>query len=46
LARASCAMANLRFALRLRLGRGGVDDSAAAQIAAALDAAALEIERS
>ncbi|QYE35456.1 PadR family transcriptional regulator [Polymorphobacter sp. PAMC 29334] len=40
------AMANLRFALKLRLGRGGVDDSAAAKIAAALDAAAAEIERS
>ena len=40
------AMANLRFALRLRLGRGGVDDVAAGRIAAALDAAAAEIERS
>ena len=40
------AMANLRFALRLRLGRGGIDDTAAAKIAAALDAAAAEIERS
>ena len=39
------AMANLRFALRLRLGRGGLDDAQAARIAAALDAAALEIER-
>lgn len=40
------AMANLRFALKLRLGRGGIDDSGAAKIAAALDAAAAEIERS
>lgn len=40
------AMANLRFALKLRLGRGGVDDTAASKIAAALDAAAAEIERS
>lgn len=40
------AMANLRFALRLRLGRGGIDDTAAGRIAAALDAAAAEIERS
>ncbi len=40
------AMANLRFALKLRLGRGRVDDEAAAKIAAALDAAAAEIERS
>lgn len=40
------AMANLRFALKLRLGRGDLDDSTAAKIAAALDAAAIEIERS
>ncbi len=40
------ASANLRFALKLRLSRGGVDDDAAAKIAAALDAAAAEIERS
>ena len=40
------AMANLRFALKLRLGRGNVDDDAATRIAAILDAAAAEIERS
>lgn len=40
------AMANLRTALKLRLGRGGIDDTRAGKIAAALDAAALEIERS
>ena len=40
------AMANLRFALKLRMGRGGLDDASAAKIAAILDAAALEIEGS
>ena len=40
------AMANLRFALKLRMGRGGLDEAGATRIAAALDAAALEIERS
>ena len=40
------AMANLRFALKLRLGRGSVDDAAASRIAAILDAAASDIERS
>ena len=40
------AMANLRFAFKLRLGRGGIDDAQAARIAAVLDAAALDIERS
>jgi len=40
------AMANLRFALKLRMGRGGLDETGAQKIAAALDAAALEIERS
>ena len=40
------AMANLRFALKLRMSRGGLDETEAAKIAAALDAAALEIERS
>ncbi len=40
------AMANLRFALKLRLGRGSVDDVAADRIAAILDAAAADIERS
>jgi DNA-binding PadR family transcriptional regulator len=39
------AMANVKFALRMRLGRGGLQDAQAAKIAAALDAAALEIER-
>ena len=39
------AMANLRFALRLRLGRGAVDVAAADKIAAILDTAAGEIER-
>lgn len=39
------AMANLKFALRLRLGRGGLNATQAAKIAAALDAAALEIEK-
>lgn len=40
------AMANLRTALKLRLSRGNIDDTRAGRIAAALDAAALEIERS
>lgn len=40
------AMANVRFALRLRLSRGELDDTTAGTIAAALDAAALAIERS
>ncbi len=40
------AKANLQFALRLRLGRGSIDDAAATRIAAILDAAAAEIERS
>ncbi len=40
------AMANLRFALKLRMGRGGLEETQASRIAAALDAAALEIERS
>lgn len=40
------AMANLRFALKLRLGRGSVDDTAATRIAAILDAAAADVERS
>lgn len=39
------AMANLRFALKLRLGRGALDDEAASKIAAILDAAAADIER-
>jgi len=39
-------MANLRVALRLRLGRGNLDEAQASRIAAALDAAAAEIERS
>ena len=39
------AMANLKFALRLRLGRGGLNAAQAGKIAAALDAAALEIEK-
>lgn len=39
------AMANLRFALKLRMGRGGLDEPQASRIAAALDAAAAEIER-
>lgn len=39
-------MANLRVALRLRLGRGNLDEAQAARITAALDAAAGEIERS
>ena len=39
------AMQNLRLALRLRLGRGGVTPDAASTIAAALDAAATAIER-
>jgi DNA-binding PadR family transcriptional regulator len=39
-------MANLRVAIRLRLGRGNLDEAQAARIAAALDAAAAEIERS
>lgn len=39
-------MANLRFALKLRMARGGLDETGAQAIAAALDAAAAEIERS
>ena len=39
------AMQNLRLALRLRLGRGGITPEAAAAIAAALDAAVTAIER-
>ena len=39
-------MANLRFALKLRLGRGSVDDAVATRIAAILDAAAADVERS
>lgn len=39
------AMANLRTALKLRLARGNIDDTRAGRIAAALDAAALEVER-
>ena len=39
-------MENLKLALRLRLRRGPVDETAAEQIAAALDAAARSIERS
>jgi DNA-binding PadR family transcriptional regulator len=45
-ARIMRAMANLRFALKLRVGRGGLEEDQATRIAAALDAAALEIERS
>jgi DNA-binding PadR family transcriptional regulator len=40
------AMENLKFALRLRLGGGEVDQTTAAAIAAALDAAAQAVERS
>jgi len=39
------AMENLRFALRLRLQRGGLDEARIAAIAASLDRAAGEIER-
>jgi hypothetical protein len=39
-------MENLKLALRLRLRRGPLEQSAAEQIAAALDAAAQAIERS
>jgi DNA-binding PadR family transcriptional regulator len=39
------ASANLKFALRLRLSRGGLTDVQAAKIAAVLDAAALDIEK-
>jgi DNA-binding PadR family transcriptional regulator len=39
------AMENLKLALRLRLRRGGMDAEAAAQVAAALDAAAQAVER-
>ncbi|MGE0829308.1 MAG: PadR family transcriptional regulator [Hyphomonadaceae bacterium] len=39
------AMENVRLALRLRLERGALSDARAAEIAAALDAAAAEIER-
>jgi len=39
-------MENLKLALRLRLRRGLVDEAAAKQIAAALDAAAQSVERS
>ena len=40
------AMGNLKLALRLRLRRGGLNAEAAAKIAAALDAAAHDVERS
>ncbi|MCG7361236.1 PadR family transcriptional regulator [Roseomonas sp. ACRSG] len=40
------AMENLKLALRLRLRGGGIDAAAAESIAAALDAAALAVERS
>ena len=39
------AMENLRLALRLRLVRGPLDDGTAREVAAALDAAALTVER-
>lgn len=39
------AMANLKFALRLRLARGGLSAAQAGKIAGALDAAALDIEK-
>ena len=39
-------MENLKLALRLRLRRGSIDEAAATQIAAALDAAAQSVERS
>jgi DNA-binding PadR family transcriptional regulator len=40
------AMENLRLAMRLRLRRGAIDQQAAEDIAAALDAAAQTVERS
>lgn len=40
------AMENLKLALRLRLRRGGLEPEVVAAIAAALDAAALTVERS
>ena len=40
------AMENLKVALRLRLRRGALDEPAAETIAAALDAAALAVEKS
>ena len=40
------AMENLKLALRLRFQRGPLDQAAAESIAAALDAAALGVERS
>lgn len=39
------AMENLKLAMRLRLKRGPIDDTAAQAIAAALDAAVLTVER-
>ncbi len=39
------AMENLRFALRLRLGRGPLTDEQVTTVAAALDAAAVGVER-
>ncbi len=40
------AMENLRLALRMRLGRGPLDQAQAEAVAAALDAAAVAVERS
>jgi len=40
------AMENLKLAMRLRLKRGAIDETAAQAIAAALDAAAQTVERS
>jgi DNA-binding PadR family transcriptional regulator len=40
------AMENLRMALRLRLARGPLSEAQVAAVAAALDAAALEVEKS
>jgi len=39
-------MENLKLAVRLRLRRGPLEQAAAEQVAAALDAAALAVERS
>jgi hypothetical protein len=40
------AMENLKLAMRLRMKRGPIDQTAAESIAAALDAAAQTVERS
>jgi hypothetical protein len=40
------AMKNLKMAMRLRIGRGNIDEDAANKITAALDVAAQAVEKS